>query len=92
MFCFDCAGTRQTCSPLEKKLGNSLFCVPSAPILCGQSVIQGKPSLTVCASVRMAMRLSVGVNLTGATHVGCGPTGDLEPVYRGKGGAAGGKR
>lgn len=73
MFCFDHTGTRQTYSSPEKTVGKSLFCVSSSPVLRGPNVIQGKPSLTVCASVRIAMMLSVGVSLTGATHVGCGP-------------------
>lgn len=47
-------------------------CVSSAPILRGPIFTQGKPSLTVCASVRIAMMLSVGVSLTDATHVDCG--------------------
>ena len=44
------------------------------------------------------MMLSVGVSLTGATHVDCKASGgwratrDLEPVAQGKGRAAGGKR
>lgn len=71
------AAQRWGFDPLKKTLGNSLFCVSSAPIPSGPNVAQtptkGKSSLTVCAAVRIAMMLSVGVSLTGATHVGCRP-------------------
>lgn len=73
--CFDFAGagTRQTWSQLKKTHFFLSVCVWSAPILRGPNVQQGKASLTVCATVRMAMMLSVGVSLTGATHAGLQP-------------------
>lgn len=65
-------------------------------IICGPNVTHGKPSLTVCAAVGIAMMLSVGVSLMDTTHVGCGPIrvegheGTLSQSK--KGGATGGKR